>query len=476
MAKCIQCGRQLQALTFGKKRCQWCRQHEAAQRGEEDTIQRVEVAPWLRRESSSMLVTQAFFAINVIVFIAMAFAGVSPIEPSSQDLIRWGANAGVLTLAGQWWRLLTCVFLHIGILHIAFNMWCLWDLGALAESLYGHWTFAAVYLITGLSASVASSAWHPFGISAGASGAIFGIAGALIASFYLGEFSLPRTAISGTLRSVVMFAGYNLVFGALWGRTDNAAHVGGLVSGLILGALIARVAPDRDLVRRSAVLLFGVFLVGLGVLWLQHSRSYLIHTQNGASLLREHKSDQAIAELQVALQQRPDFAPARFYLARAYLSKNDLDRAQTELQRVISASPKDEGAYYYLGYIYLEKKQPQQARDIFQQLIQVSPDNPDGHAGMAAVLSSENKYAEALAEYKRAAQLDPEYQNVYYDMGLMQAKLGLYDDAIASFVKQRDSGDDPDNENALARTYQTKGMQQEAAEAREKAVELKDQQ
>src|SRR5260370_22111755 len=107
-------------------------------------------------------------------------------------------------------------------------MWCLWDLGRLAESLYGHWTFGAVYLITGLAASVTSVAWHPTGLSAGASGAIFGIAGALISSFYLGEFSLPRAAVAGTLRSVVMFAGYNLVFGAMWGRTDNAAHVGGL--------------------------------------------------------------------------------------------------------------------------------------------------------------------------------------------------------------------------------------------------------
>lgn len=473
MAKCIQCGRQLPALTFGKKLCQWCVQHEAAQRGEDVEYQRVEAAPWLRRDSSSMIVTQAFFAINVIVFVAMAFAGVSLTEPSTQDLIRWGADYGPITLGGQWWRLLSSTFLHIGIIHIAFNMWCLWDLGALAESLYGHWTFAAVYLTTGIAASVTSVSWHPGGVSAGASGAIFGIAGALIASFYLGEFSLPRVAISGTLRSVVMFAGYNLVFGAIRGRTDNAAHVGGLVSGLILGALIARVAPERDLVRRGGVLLLGLVLVGVGVFWLQRSHSYLIHAQNGARLLGQRKGDEAIREFETALRQRPDFVPARLELARAYLFKKDLDRAQTELQRVIAVAPRDENAYYFLGYIYLQKKQPQQARDIFQQLIRLDTDNPDGHAGMAAVFSFENKYAEALQEYKVAAKIDPDYQNVYYDMGLAQAKLGLYDDAIASFLKQRDAGDDPDNENALARTYQTKGMVQEAAEARQKAGQFK---
>ena len=272
MANCIQCGRQLPALTFGKKLCQWCVQHEAAQRGEDSPIQRVEPAPWARPQSSSMMVTQAILGINVAVFAAMALAGVSPMEPTGQQLVDWGANFGPYTIGGQWWRLLTCVFVHIGIPHIALNMWCLWGLGRLAESVYDRWTFGAVYLITGLSASVASLVWRPVGVSAGASGAIFGIAGALIAAFYLGEFSLPKTVVSGLLTSVLKFAGYNLVLGAFLGHTDNAAHVGGLVSGLILGALIVRVAAQRDeAVRRIGILLIvGVIFVFGGAIWLRH--------------------------------------------------------------------------------------------------------------------------------------------------------------------------------------------------------------
>ncbi len=241
-----QCGRQLPAFGFGRK-CQWCKQHEAAQRGEDVSPQRVEPVPWMRQQSSSMIVTQAIFGINVAVFVAMMLAGVSMLDnPSGQDLVHWGANFGPLTVSGQWWRLLTCVFVHGGLLHIGFNMWCLWDLGRLAESVYGHWTFAAVYLICGLAASVASVIWYPAVLSVGASGAIFGIAGALISSFYLGEFSLPRAAISGTLRSVVVFVGYNLFFGAVIAHIDNAAHIGGLLIGLLLGALIAKVAPGHD--------------------------------------------------------------------------------------------------------------------------------------------------------------------------------------------------------------------------------------
>jgi rhomboid protease GluP len=271
MANCIRCGRELPGLSFGKKICQWCVQHEAAQRGEDSPIQRVETVPWKQSQSSSMMVTQALLGINVAVFIAMAMGGVSPMEPTGQQLVDWGANFGPYTIGGQWWRLLSCVFVHIGVMHIALNMWCLWGLGRLAESVYDRWTFGGLYLITGLSASIASLFWRPVGVSAGASGAIFGIAGALISAFYVGEFSLPKTVVSGLLTSVLKFAGYNLVLGAFLGHTDNAAHVGGLVSGLILGALIARLAPQRDAAGgRVLIMAFGILLVLGGAAWLRH--------------------------------------------------------------------------------------------------------------------------------------------------------------------------------------------------------------
>jgi membrane associated rhomboid family serine protease len=475
MANCVQCGRQLPALTFGKKLCQWCMQHEAAQRGEDSPIQRVEPAPWMRRQSSSMAVTQAIFGINVAVFVAMTLAGVSLTEPTSAQLLHWGANYGPLTIGGQWWRLLSCVFVHIGIIHIGFNMWCLWGLGRLAESVYGHWTFGAVYLITGVAASVTSLAWNPGGTSAGASGAIFGIAGALIASFYLGEFSLPKAAVSGLLRSVLMFAGYNLVFGAMSGRTDNAAHVGGLVSGLILGALIARVAPHHDdAVRRVGVLFAGIVLVYGGAAWLHHSHAYLLHAANGQTLLIENKTEQAIAELQTAIRQRPGYLPAHYELARAYWIKHDFASAESELKRVIELNPKDEGAYFYLAMTYLQEQRPEEARENFGQLLRLNPSSVDAHFGLGAVLSAEKKYPEAIEEYKLVAQLDPDYEGLYQEMGLMQARLELYDDAIASFLKQQKIADNPGNENALASAYEAKGMHREAEQARQLAKQLQD--
>ncbi len=222
MANCIRCGRQLPPMIFGKKICQWCVQHEAAQRGDDsDSGKQVVIpAPWVRRreQSSGITLTQVLFGANIAVFLAMALASGTVMDFPFQTAFRFGASVGPYTLSGQWWRLFTYMFLHAGLLHIAFNMWCLWDIGALCESLYGRWTFLTIYLLTGVAGGVASLGWNPSGSTVGASGAIFGLAGALIASFYLGEFSLPSIAIKGTLRSLLFFAGFNLVFGSMFPR------------------------------------------------------------------------------------------------------------------------------------------------------------------------------------------------------------------------------------------------------------------
>ncbi len=272
MANCIRCGRTLNGFTFGKKICGWCKQHEAAQRGEDTQYQPAIATPWRRQESMPMLVTQLFFGINVAVFIGMLLSGVSPMEPTGANLLAWGANFGPYTLNGEWWRLLTSCFVHIGLIHIAFNMWCLWMLGGLAERLYGHYTFACIYLLCGVSGSLGSLWWHSTPtLSAGASGAIFGVVGAVIASIKLGEFSSTVMAQS-TMRSLIAFVGYNVVFGMVSGATDNACHFGGLAAGLVLGALIAKVAPEpRPLPRLGVMVLVAALLAGGGYS-LQRSR------------------------------------------------------------------------------------------------------------------------------------------------------------------------------------------------------------
>jgi len=270
MAKCIQCGRQLPAFSF-KRICQWCQLHEAEQRGEvtDEVRQRVMPAPWVRNESRITL-THVLFGANVAIFVAMVAASGS-IDFPNAIAVHFGANVGIYTLTGEWWRLFTYMFLHGGVLHIAFNMWCLWDLGALCESLYGRWTYAAIYFITGIAGGLGSIIWNPGAFTVGASGAIFGLCGALIASFYLGEFSLPRIAIGGTLRSLIVFAVFNLFLGGFFGGIDNACHIGGLLSGLALGAVIAKFAPHSEHApRRVLLFIVAAFVLAVCALALAH--------------------------------------------------------------------------------------------------------------------------------------------------------------------------------------------------------------
>jgi membrane associated rhomboid family serine protease/Flp pilus assembly protein TadD len=476
MANCVQCGRKLPALFFGKKICAWCVRHEAAQRGEEpeDAIQPVMPTPWAAGAGTSpMMVTQALLALNIGVFVIMALNGVA-MNPTPQQLVERGANYGPLTLGGQEWRLVSSMFLHGGFLHILFNMWCLWDLGQLCESLYGHATFAAVYLISGIAASLASVWWHPAVASVGASGAIFGVVGALIASYYLGEFSMPRFAVASHLRSVLIFAGYSLIFGAMSGHTDNAAHIGGLVTGLAFGALIARYAPGRDVSPRTAVVLaVALAVLGCGA-WLEHSRSYLIHSVRGGQLLEENQTNRALVELQTAIRQRPDYVPAHYALADAYFRKKQYAEAERELKRVIELQPAHEPARFELGIVYLNAQRTEDAKAAFRQLLAMDGDDAYAHFGLGRALAVDGDNAGAVGEYRSALQLGLQDADLYYHLGVSQANLNDLDQAIGSFLKSLAlrGSDDFDTETALAAVYRAKGMGAEADAAIEKAEKL----
>jgi rhomboid protease GluP len=460
---------------LGKKICQWCVQHEAAQRGElgEDAPQPVMAAPWVRRESSITL-TQVLLGANVMVFIAMVLASGPSLDFSGEVMVRFGANFGPFTLSGQWWRLLTYMFLHGGLMHIAFNMWCLWDLGALCESLYGRWTFAAIYLITGIAGGLASVGWNPGTLSVGASGAIFGLAGALIASFYLGEFSVPKAAIQGTLRSLLFFVGFNVLFGSMVSGIDNACHAGGLVSGLILGAMIARIAPQHDNPgRRAGVLLFMVLILGSAALGVHRWRGSGMHFGR-SGIDAEENVNRMIGELQKKVKQNPRDVSTHYALAHAYFSKGQISEAENELKQVLDLEPQNTRARMDLGAAYLSQEHPKEAQEEFSKLVEREPNNAAAHAGLGVALAEQQNDAAALNEYKTALRLEPQSRGLHYRMGISQAQLKQYDDAIASFSNEKDAnGDDAELENALADAYQAKGMTQQAQEARGKAAQLR---
>ncbi|GAB3523866.1 rhomboid family intramembrane serine protease [Emticicia fontis] len=177
-------------------------------------------------------ITPILLNINILIFILMAISGANIMQPSSESLLNWGANFKPLTLGGQWWRILTSCFIHIGIFHLLMNMYALAYIGILLEPLLGKTRFITAYLLTGITASMTSLWWHDITISAGASGAIFGMYGVFLALLTT-NFIEPSQRKS-LLASVSVFVIYNLIFG-LRGGVDNAAHIGGLVGGIIIG-------------------------------------------------------------------------------------------------------------------------------------------------------------------------------------------------------------------------------------------------
>jgi len=184
------------------------------------------------KPTKGYFITPIVINLNLLVFILMVANGANAFMPDNESLIRWGANFRPATMEGEWWRLLTNCFLHIGILHLLLNLYALIYIGLLLEPHLGRARFAAAYLLTGIAASMASLWWHDFTVSAGASGAIFGLYGVFLAM--LTTNLIDKAARKALLTSIGLFVAYNLIYG-LKGGIDNAAHVGGLITGLLIG-------------------------------------------------------------------------------------------------------------------------------------------------------------------------------------------------------------------------------------------------
>lgn len=182
-------------------------------------------------------VTPIIIELNLLIYMAMVISGLGLVSFKGSDLLNWGANFRPLTTDGQWWRLLTSTFLHGGLMHILANMYGLIFVGIFLEPLLGAKKYAFVYLLTGILASVASIWWYDATVSVGASGAIFGLYGFFLACLLLKVF--PPDFGKAFLASTLVFVGFNLLMG-FTGGIDNAAHIGGLLSGFILGLIMSR--------------------------------------------------------------------------------------------------------------------------------------------------------------------------------------------------------------------------------------------
>src|SRR5689334_4895598 len=207
-------------------------------------------------------VTTALLAINILAYVIDFAPGV--------NLRDWGVNYGPYTISGQYWRLFTAGFLHADIFHIGFNMWCLWSLGRLAERLFGKWQTFAIYMVTGVGGALLSIQSNPNHSELGASGAIFGIVGAVMAGVKFGDLDISAGEKRAIFSSVLSFAVLNFILGfsdfgsSIFGHVDNMCHLGGFVSGLLVGLPLGAFARKHQLLQLATVVITSLVLFAAG--------------------------------------------------------------------------------------------------------------------------------------------------------------------------------------------------------------------
>ena len=366
------------------------------------------------------MVIPLLIAVNVLVFWAMLvhsshIAGVPKITLVTKDfdlqlLRRWGGAFGVLTLSGQYWRIITALFLHRNCLHLTSNMLFLWGLGRPLERLIGRTNTLAIYLLTGVASSLVILGWHPIEAGVGASGAIYGQAGVLIALLAFARLNLPRRNIISILLWVVLLIG--LAFGNLSEEATFASHIGGLVSGFAIGIVLAwtlrksqaeRATRQRRLLAFAAVALVTMFaaVVGLRRSVVEQYR----HASLGDAYLAQFKFDEAVIEYRHALETKPGDPSTQYKLATAYFFIGRYDDAIPLFRESLSHVPATSDNYAQFARVLLLSDHWDEAEEMARKAVALDSKSRSNHELLAVILLSLGKRDEAEWERKLAEQI-----------------------------------------------------------------------
>jgi membrane associated rhomboid family serine protease/Flp pilus assembly protein TadD len=420
------------------------------------------------------IVTRVLIGVNAAVYLIMVAAGISWIEPSQWDLVRFGADFGPLTFTGQWWRLFTNIFVHIGIIHLALNMWCLWYLGDLAERFMGRKSFTFLYFASGLTASLGSLAWDPARVSAGASGAIFGAVGGMVSYLFLKKAPIDLQFAKERLKSLSIFIGINLVYGLRSG-IDNAAHVGGLLGGLAVGAVLppmilddlnARVADSNSgsapsagtssalgetnasskyLLLAAAGTAIALALAAIAVAHyrvpkMQADRLELIASfANGTADL--------IPVLENRVQKNPNDSPGWALLAQEHLFADDAKAAIEPFQKALALNPRSKSTHHNLAIAYLGTGDYQSAKDEIAKA--AGHGDPGAVEFILGIAEDGLGHPEiAIAHYQKAAAARPDLYQAEFAQAQAFMELGRIEDARVLYKKI--AAERPDDTRAAA--------------------------
>jgi len=347
----------------------------------------------------------------VIAHVAMVFsAGRAEIaSASSETLMRFGANYAPLVREGQLHRLIASMFLHIGLLHLCLNAAALVSIGPTLERDYGRFTFVAIYLASGLAGSVASVLWHfasPV-VSAGASGALCGAIAA-------GAVYAHHARRPAEMRMLLAWAAATLAFGALAGA-DNAAHVGGLIAGVLLGLSARKRAPRASQAQTPALVVLGVVVLAFSgsVLTRRASDTAAAAVNRGVDLAQGGDLEQAVVAYRRAIELEPKDAIAHYDLGLALERLGQFDAALVHFARAHELTPNDQhrrglvGAHINHGVALAERGDGAAAIAAYRRALAIDDTSANAHRNLGLALDDAGDRAGAIAELRRSAELAP---------------------------------------------------------------------
>lgn len=323
------------------------------------------------------LFTYVILAINVFLFILLEIQGGST---STDVLIRFGAKYNPAILDGEWWRIISSVFLHIGMLHLIMNMLALHVVGSLVEQIYGNMRFIIIYLLAGVVGGVTSFAYSPQ-VAAGASGAIFGLFGALL-YFGLNHRRIFFQTMGWNVIGVILF---NIGFGFMVPQIDNSAHIGGLFGGFVAAAIVY--FPKKKQLLHQLLASFLFISITIMIIWFGSANHAVQQEANQYELARQVKvindliDQEAYEQIITVSTQALDIEPndyraeLLFYRSYAYSYMSQTDKALKDLETLIRIAPnKIPEAHFNLALIYLDSNMLEKAKTALEKAIELRPD------------------------------------------------------------------------------------------------------
>ncbi|WP_156290726.1 rhomboid family intramembrane serine protease [Oceanobacillus salinisoli] len=315
--------------------------------------------------------TYVIILINLLMFYLLETSGGST---SIDTLIDFGAKYNPdMIEEGQWWRIVSSMFLHIGLLHFLMNMLAVYYLGTLVEKIYGRWRFLFIYFLAGIGGGIASFAFS-MSISAGASGAIFGLFGALL--FFGLIYKQIFFQTMGL--SVLVILAINIVFGFMVQQIDMAAHLGGLIAGFVASVIFYLPKKKNTLIQFTAVLVYGLIISGLVVFGVHNNfNSQAYHLMVIEKSISDSDFEKVVDVSTEALDVRGDLeAIIYFQRAYAYIELNEAELAIQDLEESITYEGMPE-AYYNLALLYYNNGEIDKAEENIRKAYSSNPEQGD---------------------------------------------------------------------------------------------------